>query len=780
MQTLHIAVIFEACRQVKPATRSPFTHISAKTLQLAIAHVDECLLAALFLDQIANRAPIASEADILLEKIRNHYYREARRGSIILTRTDLTSRYCHNSGRSSCLKPNDLYLRLIPALERQNKARVIQREGNRPLYAFRVSEAFVFGGGGEENAEKEESSPAKISRFSLNSPISSVTHQNPTTLKPTRPDKVTLRIDPGVGDEAEENEERAATSPTPTVTLEEFAAGCSPGQCPLAMDIETYGDNRADALNSLKGEIRLITLQREDKEPVLFDLKQIEVDPQVLKKLLERQQLIIHNARFDLEFLAKKFGICPRRIFCTLSAARVLTNGDRSMLNDLGTVLNRELGITLLKDQATSDWGGLFLTEDQLRYAANDVRYLHALRLHQTEQLEAQRLSPVFNLEMVLIPVIIGMERTGFAVDPRRLAKVLMRTKMLLKAPQNELASLFGEHMNLESPEQLKQALAGMKIEVQDTSETTLRALKQPVAELILRYRGLEAQRRQAQTLLDNTSSEGRIHATFDPLGTETGRFSSRDPNLQNVGRGELRGCFVPGSEGYRLVVADYNQVELRVAAYFANDESMLDAFRAGADLHAQTAAVVLGKKPADLRGADRQVAKAVNFGLLYGQGPKGLVTYTRAAYGMELTEEEAADIRTRFFNHYEGLAAWHKTAWESAPSLTEGRTVLNRRRLLSPDAPIWQRFLVQINFVVQGSCADTLKLAMIYLAQGLPEGAQLVATVHDELVIEAPESIAEQVRSTTIKAMRDAFEKLFPGVPIDVQAKICKRWSEK
>jgi DNA polymerase I-like protein with 3'-5' exonuclease and polymerase domains len=187
----------------------------------------------------------------------------------------------------------------------------------------------------------------------------------------------------------------------------------------------------------------------------------------------------------------------------------------------------------------------------------------------------------------------------------------------------------------------------------------------------------------------------------------------------------------------------------------------------------------VLGKKPADLTGSDRQLAKAVNFGLLYGQGPKGLVTYARAAYGMELTEEEATDIRTRFFNHYKGLAAWHKTAWDNAPGLTEGRTVLGRRRLLSPDAPIWQRFLVQINFVVQGSCADTLKLAMLYLAQRLPQGAQLVATVHDELVIEDPESIAEQVRSTTIKAMRDGFEKMFPGVPIDVQAKICKRWSK-
>ena len=605
---------------------------------------------------------------------------------------------------------------------------------------------------------------------------------NSTNLKPAHDDKVALTIEPAVGDEVEENEESATTSATQTVTLEEFAAGCSPGQCPLALDIETFADNRADALNPLKGEIRLITLKREDSEPALFDLKQTEIDPdpRLLKKLLEGQQLIIHNARFDLEFLAEKFGICPRRIFCTLSASRILTNGDRSMLNDLGTVLSRELGITLPKDQGASDWGGLFLTEDQLRYAADDVRHLHALRLRQIEQLQAQGLSTVFKLEMALIPVIVGMERSGFAVDPQRLKEILVRTKELLKAPQDELASLFGENMNLESPEQLKQALAGLGIEVQDTSETTLRALKQPVADLILHYRRLEALRRQTQTLLDNTWFDGRIHGTFDPLGAETGRFSSRDPNLQNVGRGELRECFVPGTEGNRLVVADYSQVELRVAAYYANDESMLGAFRAGTDLHAQTAAVVLGKKTADLTGSDRQLAKAVNFGLLYGQGPKGLVTYARAAYGMELTEEEATDIRTRFFNHYKGLAAWHKTAWDNAPGLTEGRTVLGRRRLLSPDAPIWQGFLVQINFVVQGSCADTLKLAMLYLAQRLPQGAQLVATVHDELVIEAPESIAEQVRSTTINAMRDGFEKLFPGVPIDVQAKICKRWSEK
>src|SRR5262249_28548000 len=145
-------------------------------------------------------------------------------------------------------------------------------------------------------------------------------------------------------------------------------------------------------------------------------------------------------------------------------------------------------------------------------------------------------------------------------------------------------------------------------------------------------------------------TKDGCIHTSFNPLGTDTGRFSSSDPNLQNVGRGALRSCFIP-PPGCAFIVADYSQIELRAAAVIANEEKMLNAYKEGADLHTQTASLILNKRVDEVCKDDRQLAKAVNFGLLYGQRAKGLVTQAKSRYGVELTEIEATEFRNRFFS---------------------------------------------------------------------------------------------------------------------------------
>ena len=206
----------------------------------------------------------------------------------------------------------------------------------------------------------------------------------------------------------------------------------------------------------------------------------------------------------------------------------------------------------------------------------------------------------------------------------------------------------------------------------------------------------------------------------------------------------------------------------------------MLAALREGRDLHAATAAVVLGKKLSEITSADRQLAKVVNFGLLYGQSAKGLVTYAQTSYGVKLSLEEATSIRNRFFRHYKGLATWHREAWDKAASITEGRTLFGRRRLLGALASDWHRFQAQTNFVVSGTCADGLKLAMARLGAELPGEAQIVATVHDELIVDCPTRIAPGIKMLLVAVMQEEMEKLFPDLPIKVDAKVCNRWSEK
>jgi len=243
---------------------------------------------------------------------------------------------------------------------------------------------------------------------------------------------------------------------------------------------------------------------------------------------------------------------------------------------------------------------------------------------------------------------------------------------------------------------------------------------------------------------------------------------------MQQIPRGEIRGAFV-AAPGSKLVIADYSQIELRAAAFFSEDKEMLQAFRAGQDLHKKTAAIVLGKPHSDITKEDRQIAKAVNFGLLYGMGADRLVNYAKTQYDVSLEPDRAQQLRSAFFAHYTGLARWHKEAWTAARNgeVVEGRTAMGRRRLLPPEAPDWHRFQAQTNLAVQGSCADILKNALIELVVVLPPAARLIAVVHDEIIVEAREDVADHVRTVLGYVMKKAAEATLRGVPIEVEAKV-------
>jgi DNA polymerase-1 len=207
----------------------------------------------------------------------------------------------------------------------------------------------------------------------------------------------------------------------------------------------------------------------------------------------------------------------------------------------------------------------------------------------------------------------------------------------------------------------------------------------------------------------------------------------------------------------------------------------MLAAYQAGADLHRESAAAVLEKPLEAVTKGDRQLAKAVNFGLLYGQGAPGLVRYAAGSYGVDIEEEDAARIRALFFARYKGLSRWHSKAWEKARAkATEVRTRLGRRRLIPPGASEWERFTALVNTEVQGGAADGMKLALVDLAPRLPTGAAIISTVHDEVIVEAPSELADQIRELTQTVMIDSMAGLYPEVPIEVEAHVCRHWGEK
>jgi DNA polymerase-1 len=549
----------------------------------------------------------------------------------------------------------------------------------------------------------------------------------------------------------------------------------------IALDIETYGTNKGDALDPWRGEIRFLSLRGNTGGIWLIDLRSTGYDLGPLTTTLEEKTIIAHNAKFDLLWLRTKCGLNLQRVFCTLTASRLLAAGLK-LSNKLDDCLERHLEVPPGDDQSRSDWGAIVLTEEQLAYAARDVTHLHGLARELEREITQHKLQDVWDLERALLPHVVDMEASGIAVDADRLASIRDISKAKAEQCVARLReSLDKPDLNPASPAQLLEALHENDIPLESTSEEELKAHDDGrLIPLILAFRGAQKRAQQAASLLAHVRSEGRIHGRFEPTGTATGRFSSRGPNLQNVNRGELREAFIAPS-GRSLIVADYSQVELRAAAAIAGEDKMIEAYHAGKDLHTLTAAAILGRNEDEIDKSDRQLAKAVNFGLLYGQYAPGLVRYASASYGVQLSREQAEKIRGAFFRTYSKLFQWHTRSKQDADSCAkEARTRLGRRRLIPGTASSWNRFTALVNMPVQGGTADGMKKAIILVAQRIPEGAHLVATVHDEMVVECREEDAEAVKEILIESMTEAMAELFPEVPIEVEANICSNWGEK
>jgi DNA polymerase I len=261
--------------------------------------------------------------------------------------------------------------------------------------------------------------------------------------------------------------------------------------------------------------------------------------------------------------------------------------------------------------------------------------------------------------------------------------------------------------------------------------------------------------------------------------------MSCSSPNVQYIPNksklGKLRECIV-ASEGHRLIKADYSQIELRIVAKIAGEEKMLEAYRNGEDLHHATARSITGRE--EVTREDRQLAKAVNFGLLYGQGATGLLTYARDKYGVEMEIEQAAEYRERWVQTYPAIRAWHRQegigfdAGEDSASTLTGRL----RRVRS--------FMEKVNHPVQGTGADGLKLAMALFNERLPEhlDAKLILAVHDELVVECREDQAKEVARFVEEIMVAGMDEILnPGldnfhpnrVLVEVDVEIVESWGE-
>ena len=394
-----------------------------------------------------------------------------------------------------------------------------------------------------------------------------------------------------------------------------------------------------------------------------------------------------------------------------------------------------------------------------------------------TRELTQAGLDKVWQLECQLAPVVAAMRAQGFRVDCKRLEALAKTAEKDRAESEKKVKEALGAELNPRSPKQVKEALEKRGLKLKSTDEVALVMSGDPAAELVLRSRAAEKRAQMISAYREAVGEDGRIHAEFDPLGTATGRFSCREPNLQNVGRDtEMRSCFVADPKKV-LVIADYSQVELRVAAFLAKEEAMLAAFRSGEDIHSLTAGKLAGKNQKEVSEEERKLAKAVNFGLLYGMSARGLAEYGRISFGLKLEEKEAREFRRKFFEAYPGLQRWHEEARQAAadPKVTEVRTLYGRRRWLPPPGGRmeWVRFTALVNTPVQGTCGDAIKRAMVSLSD-----APLVSTVHDELILEVAEKESVGMADRVAKAMRAGFAGMVPEELIQVAVRRSGSWA--
>jgi DNA polymerase-1 len=563
----------------------------------------------------------------------------------------------------------------------------------------------------------------------------------------------------------------------------------------VAVDIETTG------LNPNTDRPRLLSLAFPDGTVAVIDLFAFP-DPttalEVLRPRLEQVELVGHNLAFDLAFLGRLGLRLARPPFDTMLASQLLHAGEvkdgKSLPHKLATVLKRELNVTLDKTQQESDWSGI-LTSAQMAYAVEDVRHLLPLADRLRRKLEAARLLSVAAVEMQALLTLTSAQPirldvaawTALAKQEEAEAERLVEEMNRLAAPVE--VTLFSEKsqsaINWNSPVKVKQAFASLGITLSDTRDKTLAGIEHPLADLLRRYRRA---RKRVSTFglswLSEHVKDGYVFPEWKQLGARSGRMSCAEPNLQQIPRkAEYRRCFV-AREGHRFIKADYSQIELRLAAKVADEKQMIEAFIQRIDLHALTASRLLNKSLDQVSKGDRQLAKAVNFGLLYGMSPQGLLKYARAKYSVELSEAEAKQAHRSFFKTYPALQAWHERLIAELErcgpeGVYEARTLFGRRRFLRAYKAGWPNLTEAANFQVQGLAADGLKRAMALMWQRREECPEAVPVlfVHDEVVIEVPEGRAEAAREWLIGCMRDGMQPLAEEVPIEVEAVIATTW---
>ena len=514
----------------------------------------------------------------------------------------------------------------------------------------------------------------------------------------------------------------------------------------------------------------------------------------------EKIEKIAHNIKYDLKVLARYGMAVSAPIFDTMVAHYLINPESKQGMDFLAEFYLKYQPIsieTLIGKKGKGQGSMADLKPEEISdYACEDADITFQLKQLFEPEVNKEHLKHLFyEMEMPLVEVLKDMEQEGIAIDVDGLNTYSKELQETLVRLEKEIRDAAGMDFNVDSPKQLGEVLFDhLKIDPKAkktktgqyaTSEDILAKLEKahPIIPMILEYRQL---RKLKSTYVDPLPTmtdriDGRIHTNFMQTVTATGRLSSNNPNLQNIpirtakGR-EIRKAFIPRGKEFTLMAADYSQIELRIIAALSNDVNMINAFKAGYDIHASTAARVFSVPLEEVTREQRSAAKAVNFGIIYGQSAFGL------SQNLNISRTEAKTIIDSYFDQYPTIKSYMDGAIAQAREKGYVETIMKRRRYL-PDInsanAVVRGFAERnaINAPIQGSAADIIKMAMVAVQCEMKKAdlkSKMILQVHDELVFDVHLSEKEKMYDLVKSAMEKAVDLV---VPMEVELQFGDNW---
>jgi DNA polymerase-1 len=551
--------------------------------------------------------------------------------------------------------------------------------------------------------------------------------------------------------------------------------------------VKTYENNKEIIENVKRKKVFNFIFVFEDKNFIgmiiegnylvkeIGDFKELFEDKEIVKNTFGAKHVFTYLNRIGVKFEGLDFDA---------EIAAYLLNPSESKY-DILNILHRYAGITITETDR----------EKQLNILSVFVNNINLIKKKMLEEIVQHGMEELFyKVEMPLIEVLASMEIEGFKIDRETLKQIGFELSEEIDKLTSEIFDLAGEEFNINSPKQLgvilfeklqlpviKKTKTGYSTDAEVLEELSQ---KHEIVEKILNYRQLvKLKSTYIEGLISNISEDGKIHSSFNQTVTATGRISSTEPNLQNIpikmeqGR-RIRKAFIPNSQDYVILSADYSQVELRVLAHISGDNNLIDAFVNGQDIHRRTASEVFGVPMDEVTSLQRSRAKAINFGIVYGLSDYGL------SKDLKITRKEAKKYIENYFDRYEGVKKYLDKTIKEAKEKGYVKTLMNRIRYI-PEINSTNRNVkmlgerLAMNTPIQGTAADIIKIAMVNVFKALQNNnlkSKLILQVHDELVVQVHKDELERVKEIVKYEMENALKL---SVPLVVDMNTGNNWYE-